>query len=82
MDPFGLLQTALNRAGMRHNALYDSLRNLEAARDDLSRSYRAALLALFPFGVLVATAASAILRLLGRAGTLIVVSHKPGERVQ
>ncbi len=82
MDPFGLLQTALNRAGLRHNALYDVLRNCPADKSDLSPLYRVALLALFPFGVVAALGASAILRLLGRAGTLIVVAHKPAERLQ
>ncbi len=82
MDPFGLLQTTLNRAGLRHNALYDVLRNCPADKSDLSPLYRGALLALLPFGMVAAVGASAILRLLGRAGTLIVVAQKPAERLQ
>ena len=80
MDPFGLLQTALNRIGLRHNALYDVLRNCEEDRRDLSALYRCAMLALLPLGA-VAVLVSAVLRLLGRAGTLIVVAHKPAEPV-
>ena len=78
MDPFGLLQTALNRLGLRHNALYDSLRNNDHDRRDLSALYRAAMLALFPLGMLVAVPVSAVLRMLGGAGTLIVVARKTG----
>ena len=80
MDPFGLLQTALNRIGLRHNALYDVLRNCEEDRRDLSALYRCAMLALLPLGA-VAVLVSAVLRLLGRAGTLIVIAHKPAEPV-
>jgi 2-polyprenyl-3-methyl-5-hydroxy-6-metoxy-1,4-benzoquinol methylase len=81
MDPFGLLQTVLNRMGLRHNALYDVLRNCEEDKSDLSRLYRSAMLALLPFGMVAATGVSAILRLLGRAGTLIVIAHKVADRV-
>jgi SAM-dependent methyltransferase len=77
MDPFGWLQTGLNRMGLRHNALYDTLRNNTAAKRDLSRLYRAAMLAVFPFGMLMAVATSGLCRLSNRAGTLIVVARKP-----
>ena len=80
MDPFGLLQTLLNRIGLRRNALYDVLRNCEEDKRDLSPLYRCAMLALLPLGV-VAVVASAVLRLLGRAGSLIVIAHKPAEPV-
>ncbi len=80
MDPFGLLQTVLNRIGLRHNALYDVLRNCEEDKRDLSVLYRCAMLALLPLGA-VAVVASAVLRLLGRAGTLVVIAHKPAEPV-
>ena len=77
MDPFGWLQTVLNRAGMRHNGLYDSLRNNERVRDDLSLSQRLGLIALFPVGMLLALPLCGVLRLLRRAGTLILVARKP-----
>ncbi len=42
--------------------------------------YRCAMLTLLPLGA-VAVVASAVLRLLGRAGSLIVIAHKPAEPV-
>jgi SAM-dependent methyltransferase len=77
MDPLGWLQTVLNRAGLRHNALFDTLRNNPSIRRDLSPIYRAVMLVLFPFGMLLAIPASYLLRLMNRAGTLIVVARKP-----
>ncbi len=77
MDPFGLLQSLLNRAGFRHNALYDTIRNNPADKADLSLLARAAMLALLPFGMALALPASLALRLAGRAGTLILVARKP-----
>ncbi len=76
MDPFGLLQTLLNRLGLRQNALFDTLRNDAAAKRHLSRLQRAYMLALFPSGMALATPLSLILRRLGRGGTLIVVARK------
>ncbi len=76
MDPFGLVQTVLNRMGLRHNGLFDTLRNNEAVKHDHSGLYRAALLAVFPIGMALATPVSLLLRLLGRAGTLIVVARR------
>jgi SAM-dependent methyltransferase len=77
MDPFGLLQTTLNRMGLRHNALYDTLRNNPVVARDLSRPLRAFLLTLFPIGMFLALPFSVIFRLAGRAGTLIAVARKP-----
>jgi 2-polyprenyl-3-methyl-5-hydroxy-6-metoxy-1,4-benzoquinol methylase len=77
MDPFGLLQTVLNRTGLRHNGLYDTLRNNEEDKRDLSRLFRAGMLALLPIGLPVAAASSGLFRLLGRAGTLIILARKP-----
>ena len=79
MDPFGLLQSLLNRAGFRHNALYDTIRNNPADKADLSLLARAAMLALLPFGMALALPASLALRLAGRAGTLILVARKPPD---
>ncbi len=79
MDPFGLLQTLLNRLGLRPNALYDSLRSNREVRRDLSRAYRVGMLALFPLGLLAALPVSLLCRLAGRAGTLIVVARKPTQ---
>jgi SAM-dependent methyltransferase len=79
MDPFGLLQTALNRMGLRRNALYDTLRNNPAIKRDLSRSYRALLIALFPVGMFLAFPLSLAFRLAGRAGTLIAIARKPTD---
>lgn len=78
MDPFGLAQTGLNRLGFRHNALYDSLRNSEAARTDLPLLYRLGMIALFPLAMALALPCSLVFRLLGRAGTIIAVAQKPG----
>jgi len=77
MDPFGLLQTGLNRLGLRYNGLYDTLRNNPMVRRDLSRPYRAFMFLLFPIGMLLAMPASLVFRLSGRAGTLIAVARKP-----
>ena len=76
MDPFGLLQTVLNRMGLRHNGLFDTLRNDESVKHDLSGLYRAAVLLLFPIGMLLATPVSLLLRALNRGGTLIVTARK------
>jgi len=75
MDPFGLVQTVLNRMGLRHNGLFDTLRNDEAVKHDLSRLQRGALLLLFPIGMALALPVSFLLRLLRRAGTLIVLAR-------
>lgn len=77
MDPFDLLQSALNRLGFRHNALYDSLRSNRTVRQDLSLPYRLAMMVLLPFGLLLALLPSLLLYATGRAGTLIVVARKP-----
>jgi 2-polyprenyl-3-methyl-5-hydroxy-6-metoxy-1,4-benzoquinol methylase len=79
MDPFGLAQTALNRVGFRHNALYDSLRNSDAARADLSLPYRLGMLALFPLALALALPCSLLFRALGRAGTIIAIARKPAS---
>jgi 2-polyprenyl-3-methyl-5-hydroxy-6-metoxy-1,4-benzoquinol methylase len=79
MDPFGLLQTVLNRTGLRHNGLYDTLRNSEEDKRDLSPLFRASMLALLAIGLPPAAAASGLFRLLGRAGTLIIVARRPNE---
>jgi len=75
MDPFGLLQTLLNRTGLRHNALYDSLRNNEVVRQDLPGWVRLALIAAFPIGMVLAIPASLLFRIMGRAGTVIVIAR-------
>ena len=77
MDPFGLLQTLLNRCGLRPNSLYDSFRSNRDVRRDLSRAHRLMMLALLPLGLLFAFPLSLACRLAGRAGTLIVVARKP-----
>ena len=79
MDPFGWVQTLLNRCGLRHNALYDTLRNNPDAKRDLSRGTRLALLALFPLAMALALPLAAACRLLGRAGTIIAVA-RPDSR--
>jgi len=76
MDPFGFAQTALNRVGLRPNALYDTLRSNPEVRRDLSRGYRAATLLLFPILLLLALPVSALARLAGHAGTVIAVARK------
>ena len=76
MDPFGLLQTFFNRLGLRHNALFDTLRNDAAVKRDLSGFYRAAMLMSFPLGMALATPLSLLFRFLGRAGTLIVIARR------
>ncbi len=76
MDPFGLLQTLLNRLGLRHNALFDTLRNDTAVKHDLSPLYRVTMLMLFPVGMALALPVSLLFRLLGRAGTLIVIARR------
>jgi SAM-dependent methyltransferase len=78
MDPFGLLQTTLNRMGLRHNALFDTLRNDEEIKRDLSGFYRVAMLAAFPIGMLLAVPVSLFLRLMKRAGTLVVLARTCG----
>jgi 2-polyprenyl-3-methyl-5-hydroxy-6-metoxy-1,4-benzoquinol methylase len=77
MDPFGLLQTVLNRTGLRQNALYDTLRNHEEVKCDLSIAYRAAMHAIFPLGMILALPLSLLFRLMKRAGTLLAVARKP-----
>ncbi|MFQ5513631.1 MAG: class I SAM-dependent methyltransferase [Myxococcota bacterium] len=79
MDPFGWVQTALNRFGLRHGALYDTLRNHASASRDLGGAYRALLVGLFPLGMLLALPLSLLQRMRGRAGTLIVVARKPAR---
>ncbi len=76
MDPFGLLQTALNRLGTRHNALYDALRNNPAVHADLSPVTRAAALVVLVVGMAFAMPASLFARAAGRAGTVILVARK------
>jgi SAM-dependent methyltransferase len=76
MDPFGWLQTALNRTGLRPNALYDTLRNQPAARRDLPAWLRLAMLALFAPGMALALPLSALARIAGRAGTLIAIARR------
>jgi SAM-dependent methyltransferase len=78
MDPFDLLQSGLNRLGLRHNALYDSLRSNPSVKHDLSLAYRLAMIALLPVGLLLTLLPSLLLCATGRAGTLIVVARKPG----
>ncbi len=77
MEPFDLLQSVLNRLGLRHNALYDSLRSNQAVKRDLSLPYRLAMIALLPFGLLLTLLPSLLLYASGRAGTLIAVARKP-----
>ncbi|MCS5626695.1 MAG: class I SAM-dependent methyltransferase [Planctomycetes bacterium] len=77
MDPFGLLQSALNRAGLRYNALYDTIRNSPEHKRDLSLIYRLCMLALVPPGFALALPLSLLFRLTGRAGTLILIARKP-----
>jgi SAM-dependent methyltransferase len=79
MDPFGLVQTILNRLGLRHNAMFDTLRNGEAIKRDLPMLWRAAMLVIFPIGMALAVPLSLLFRLLGRAGTLIVVARVRSE---
>jgi SAM-dependent methyltransferase len=76
MDPFGLLQSGLNRLGLRVNGMYDSFRSNRAVRRDLSRAYRAGMLALLALGLPLALAVSLVCRWTGRAGTLIVVARR------
>ncbi len=76
MDPFGWLQTTLNRLHLRHNALYDTLRNNPRDKRDLSPLYRLAMLLLFPVGMAIAAPLSLLTRALGRAGSLVVVARK------
>ncbi len=75
MDPFGLLQTLLNRMHLPHNALYDSLRSNEEARSHIGWPLRLLLLALLPFGILAALPLSLFARCIGRAGTLVLVAR-------
>lgn len=82
MDPFGWVQTALNRLGFRHNALYDSLRNNAEVKRDLSFLQRALMLALLPLGMALAVPLSFAERPFGQAGTLILVARKPRAALQ
>jgi SAM-dependent methyltransferase len=82
MDPFDLLQTILNRIGLRHNALYDALRSNPVVRRDLPLFSRAALVALFPVGMLCAIPISLMFRLIGRAGTIIALARRPADGPQ
>lgn len=75
MDPFGWVQTLLNRAGLRPNSLYDTLRNNPEAKGDLSTLTRLGLLALFPLAMALALPLAAACRGLGRAGTIIAVAR-------
>lgn len=76
MDPFGWVQTALNRAGFRPNALYDTLRSNPADKADLSLPYRLLQLLLFPLLLGPAFALALLARCTGRAGTVIAVARK------
>ncbi len=76
MDPFGWLQTVLNRSGLRHNGLYDTLRNNERVKQDLSLPFRAGLILAFLLGMPPALLAAALCRLTGTGGTLIAVARR------
>lgn len=76
MDPFGLLQTVLNRCGLRHNALFDSLHNHPGRSGRFSAPYRWAMLLLLPLGMSLALPWCLLFQLLGRGGSLIVVARK------
>ncbi len=60
-----------------HNRLFHTLHSDEADKRDLSPLRRAALLLTFPIVMALAVPVSLLLRLLVRAGTLIVVAWKP-----
>lgn len=76
MDPYGWVQTLLNRAGFRHNALYDTLRSNPADKADLSLPYRTLQLLLFPLLLPAAFALASLARAVGRAGTVIAVARR------
>jgi 2-polyprenyl-3-methyl-5-hydroxy-6-metoxy-1,4-benzoquinol methylase len=76
MDPFGWVQTLLNRAGLRRNGLYDTLRNNPEVRRDLSAGWRLALAALFVPAMLLALPLSLACRMAGRGGTIIAVARR------
>lgn len=76
MDPFSWLQTALNRLGLPHNALYHALRNEPDVRGEVPLGLRLALLALLPLGLALALPVCALARLSGRAGTLIAIARR------
>jgi SAM-dependent methyltransferase len=82
MDPFAWVQTALNRTGLRPNALYDALRNHAPARRDLSLALRLGMLAVFPLGMALAIPLSALDRLAGRAGTMIAIARSTPENAR
>ncbi len=76
MDPFGWVQTLLNRAGLRRNGLYDTLRNNPEIRRDLSAPRRLVLAALFVPAMILALPLSLACRLAGRGGTIIAVARR------
>ena len=76
MDPFGWVQTLLNRGGLRRNGLYDTLRNNPRVRRDLSPARRLALAALFLPAMALALPLALACRLAGRGGSLIVVARR------
>ena len=75
MDPFGILQSALNRAGFRHNALYDALSANPHVRRRVPAPWRVAAWAVLAAGMVLAVPAAAVERALGRAGTIVVVAR-------
>ncbi len=80
MDPFGLLQTILNRMRFRFNGLYDTLRSNPSASRDLTVVSRAGFLLCFAVGLPFALCFSALARVMGRGGTIRLVARKRRDR--
>jgi SAM-dependent methyltransferase len=78
-DPFGLLQSGLNRVGRRHNALYHRLKRKQplSAYDRRGRREVVAELVTLPVTGTVAVAGSALLATRRRAGTYTSVFERP-----
>jgi SAM-dependent methyltransferase len=80
-DPYGLLQSALNRAGSRHNALYHRLKRKWplSAYDRRGRVEVVAELVTLPVTGAVSVLAAAALARAGRTGTYTSVFAAPRE---
>jgi SAM-dependent methyltransferase len=80
-DPYGLLQSALNRAGSRHNALYHRLKRKRplSTYDRRGRVEVVAELVTLPVTGAVSVVTAAALARSGRTGTYTSVFAAPGE---
>jgi SAM-dependent methyltransferase len=76
MDPFAVVQTALNRMGVQRDALYTSLYDNAAARSRVPVLWRPFLFAFAAIAAAPACLFSIIERALGRGGTLIVTASR------